>query len=134
MRARLVSLAASRTPPASYRQSSSDSSSSSSTKPSSSSSSSSASSADANSKGSVLTTLKSAPHSSQLIESPSSTSSSSTSILPSQAGHVTIRIAPPEYFTVIRYSSALQPQFPLPFPIAVGRLTRSVPGLWPLQR
>src|ERR1035437_4342973 len=77
---------------AGYFQSSSDSSSSSSssTSPSSSSSSSSSSSADSSSRGLVLTTLRSAPHSSQLTVSPSSTSSSSTSIAPSHTGQVTM--------------------------------------------
>src|SRR5688500_14492953 len=59
-------------------------------KPSSSSSSSSASSADSNSNGAVPATFRTAPHSSQLMLSPSSTSSSSTSILPSHTGHSTI--------------------------------------------
>ena len=46
------------------------------------------------SKGPVLTTLRSAPHSSQLSESPSSTSSSSTSILPWHTGQGTIVCLP----------------------------------------
>src|SRR5437762_3342643 len=57
---------------------------------SSSSSSSSESSADSSSKGSVPMTFRPAPHSSQLMVSPSSTSSSSTSIFPSHTGHSTI--------------------------------------------
>src|SRR5215469_8320463 len=91
-------------------QSSSDSSSSSSRNSSSSSSSSSSTSCvDSTSKGSVLTTFRSAPHSSQLRVSPSSTSSSSTSIVPSHTGHVTIAL-PPE---ILRYDSfaCLQVQF-----------------------
>src|SRR5215831_10492967 len=80
-----------------YFQSSSTSSSSSSRYPSSSSSSSSSSSADSNSKGSVPATFNVAPHSSQLMVSPSSTSSSSTSILPSQTGHSTMKILPNHY-------------------------------------
>src|SRR5579864_3193340 len=75
-----------------YFQSSSSSSSSS----ESSSSSSSRLSADSSSKGFLPTTLRSAPHSSQLNESPSSTSSSSTSIEPSHTGQFTIK-APSVY-------------------------------------
>src|SRR5947209_7061816 len=79
---------------AAHFQSSSASSSSSSRNASSASSSSSTSSADSNSKGPVLKTFSVAPHSSQLIVSPSSTSSSSTSIDPSHFGQVTIVIPP----------------------------------------
>src|SRR5579885_2024624 len=73
----------------------------------SSSSSSSSSSADSSSRGSVPTTFRSAPHSSQLIESPSSTSSSSTSIAPSQTGHVTMIALLPGYTFFIRNSQRL---------------------------
>src|SRR5438309_10038485 len=76
-------------------------------KPSSSSSSSSSSSADSSSRGAVPITLSAAPHSSQLMVSPSSTSSSSTSILPSHAGHVTILI-PPEYLLLYDRQPRLQ--------------------------
>src|SRR6185369_7976216 len=79
-----------------YFQSSSASSSSSTY---SSSSSSSNSSADSISSGSVPTTFKSAPHSSQLRESPSSTSSSSTSIWPSHTGQDTITSSPKYRYT-----------------------------------
>src|SRR5262249_49531653 len=82
-----------------YFQSSSASSSSSTY---SSSSSSSNSSADSISRGSVPTTFKSAPHSSQLRESPSSTSSSSTSIWPSHTGQDTIASSPKYRYTKLR--------------------------------
>src|SRR5580704_14573599 len=77
-----------------FQSSSASSSSPSSTRLSSSSSSSSSSSADSSSRGPVLNTFRAAPHTSQLIVSPSSTSSSSTSIAPSHTGHVTIEIPP----------------------------------------
>src|SRR6266568_1605600 len=96
-----------------FQSSSASSSSSSSMKPSSSSSSSSRSSADSNSRGSVPITLRAAPHSSQLIVSPSSTSSSSTSIMPWHFGHVTISIPPEHYYLYDSQRSSLVSSHPL---------------------
>src|ERR1700722_15995724 len=110
---------------ASYFQSSSDSSSSSSSSRNTSSSSSSTSSADSSSKGSGEITFRSAPHSSQLMESPWSTSSSSTSIAPLHTGHVTINGNPPEYLHLTKVGRGcnciLQPSYNLVDVLPDGR-------------